>query len=63
MYSYIFPPEMNGYILESRVVGEPIAESRVVGEPIVAWNNVLLHSPLQNVRVHFGITSSGRTYR
>ena len=58
-----FPPEMYGYILESRVVGEPIAESRVVGEPIIAWKNVLLHFSPQNVRVHFGITSSGRTYR
>ncbi len=45
------------------IVGEPIAESRVVGEPIVAWKNVLLHFSPQNVWVHFGITSSGRTYR
>jgi hypothetical protein len=30
---------MYGYILESRVVGEPIAESQVVGEPIVACGN------------------------
>jgi hypothetical protein len=54
---------MYGYILESRVVGEPIAESRVVGEPTVAWKNVPLHFPPQNVRVNFGVTSSGRTYR
>ncbi len=45
---------MYGYILESRVVGEPIAESRVVGEPIIAWKNVRLHFSPQNVRVHFG---------
>jgi hypothetical protein len=45
---------MYGYILESRVVGEPIAKSRVVGEPIVAWKNELLHFFPQNVRVHFG---------
>ncbi len=63
MYCYIFPLKMYGYILESQVVGEPIAESRVVGEPIVAWKNVLLHFSPQNVRVHFGIMSSGRTYR
>ncbi len=31
---------MYGYILESRVVGEPIPESGVVGEPIVACGNV-----------------------
>ncbi len=49
-------------VAKSRVVGEPIAESRVVGEPIVAWKIVLLHFSPQNVRVHFGITSSGRTY-
>jgi hypothetical protein len=39
MYCYIFPLKMYGYILESRVVGEPIAESRVVGEHIVACGN------------------------
>ena len=33
MYCYIFPLKMYGYILESQVVGEPIAESLVVGEP------------------------------
>ncbi len=54
MYCYIFPLKMYGYIVESRVVGEPIAESRVVGEPIVAGKNVLLHFSPQNVRVHFG---------
>ncbi len=43
-------------------MGEPIAESRVVGEPILAWKIVLLHFFPQNVRVHFGIMSSGRTY-
>jgi hypothetical protein len=36
---YIFPLKMYGYILESRVVGEPNAESRVVGEPIIACRN------------------------
>ncbi len=45
---------MYGYILESRVVGEPIAESHVVGEPIVAWKNVRLNFSPQNVRAHFG---------
>ncbi len=54
MYGNIFPLKMYGYILESQVVGEPIAESRVVGEPIKAWKNVRLHFPPQNVRVHFG---------
>jgi hypothetical protein len=34
-----------------------------MGEPIKPWKNVLLHFPPENVRVHFGITSSGRTYR
>jgi hypothetical protein len=49
-------------VAKLRVVGEPIAESQVVGEPIVASKIVLLHFSPQNVRVHFGITSSGRTY-
>jgi hypothetical protein len=35
-----FPLKMYGYILESRVVGEPIAESRVVGEPSQSCRNL-----------------------